>query len=464
MAIPQNDPELCGLSWATKVIASGMAFTGRAPEDIFRRSCNWMAASDAMMKEALETKNPAALLALDPVIESRSGGDLVSVTLGGRTAWAKRFGDQGFAVVDSPDRSPAFAPTPIARPDQTTGWPDGDPEVIDPGATGMDTELLAQASEKLFTNPMEMTNAVVVLHKGQPVLERYREPFGRETQFESWSMGKSISATLAGIAIKAGQLSLDETELFDNWTDDRKTIRTRDLLNMASGLSFTGSFGKGEDHSVKQRDGLFLDHIYVYASGCDAHTFCADKPLADPPGTAGRYRNCDPILMTSLVRNRMAGGDVDRFLSWPYENLFHPIGARGMILETDPYGNFLISGHDYGRAMDWAHLGQLHLQRGAWGGLQLFDEDFAEFVRTPATEAWTHDPYYGGFFPTNATGIIPTLPRDAFWMSGGGLQRVVIIPSLDLVIVRMGHMAGQVFGVEATLAEAFGLIARAAAS
>ncbi|MEM0929912.1 MAG: serine hydrolase [Pseudomonadota bacterium] len=464
MAIPQNDPALCGLSWATKVIASGMAFTGRDADNIFRRSCNWMAAPDAMMKEALETKNPAALLALDPTIETHNGGDLVSVTLDGRTAWAKRFGDQGFSVVSDPGTEPSFVPTPIERPAATNGWPKGDPEAVDPGMTDLDTDLLQEASDLYFANPMQMTNAVVVLHKGQPVLERYREPYGRETQFESWSMGKSIAATLAGIAVRADQLRLDEAQLFDQWTDDRSAIAARDLLNMASGLEFTGSFGKDEDHSEKQRDGLFLDHIYVYASGCDAHDFCVNKPLADEPGTAGRYRNCDPILATSLVRERMVGGDVQRFLTWPYEHLFHKIGARGMILETDPYGNFLISGHDYGRAMDWARLGQLHLQRGAWGGDQIFDNVFAEFVRTPASAAWAHDPYYGGFFPTNATGIIPTLPRDAFWMSGGGRQRVMIVPSLDLVMVRMGHLSGVAFGLDDILNDAYGLIARSVKS
>lgn len=464
MAIPQNNPALCGLSWATKVVASGMAFTGRSGEDIFRRSCNWMAASDEIMKEALEDRNPARLMALEPEISVEENGDLVSLTLGGQTAWVRRFGDQGFAVVDGPEAGPHFTPQKLAKSPAEGAWPIGDPnpDAVDPAATGLDTDLLSEASEKFFANPMEMTNAVVVLHKGQLVFERYREPFSRETQFESWSMGKTIAATLVGIAIRAGKLSLDDDSLFPTWTDDRRAIKVRNLLNMASGLHFSGSFGRGEDHTVKQRDGLFLDHIYVYASGCDSAAFCLSKPLADPPGTAGRYRNCDPLLATTLVRDRMVDGKTESFLAWPYTHLFDKIGAGGMILETDPYGNFLISGHDYGRTMDWARLGQLHLNRGAWGGEQIFDEAFADFVRTPATEAWAHDPYYGGFAPTNATGIMPDVPRDAFWMSGGGAQRVTMIPSLDLVVVRMGHMHGQAFGAVDTLNAATGLIAKAA--
>ncbi|MEM6649689.1 MAG: serine hydrolase [Pseudomonadota bacterium] len=461
MAVPQNDPDLCGLSWATKVIGSSVTYTDRTPEDVFRRSCNWMAAPDDVMADALENKNPAALLALDPQIEFLDKGHLVKVTLNGRTAYARRYGDQGFSVVTSPDAKPHFTPVPVQRPTISKDWPMGDPEHIEMTATGLDGEKLEEAAQLIFQNPMEFTNALVVLHKGQVVLEKYRDPFDRQTQFESWSMGKSLSATFTGVAIHNGQLHLDEDHLFDDWTDDRAHIRTRDLLNMASGLQFTGSYGRGEDHSIKQQEGLFLDHIYVYASGCNSHEFCLDKPLADPPGTSGRYRNCDPLLAMSLVRERMCGGDIQAFLTWPYEHLFHKIGATGMILETDPFGHFLISGHDYGRAIDWARLGQLHLNKGVWDGQQLFSEDFAEFVRTPAAKAWAHDPYYGGFFPTNNTHIIPTLPQDAFWMSGGGLQRVVIIPSLDMVIVRLGHIAGQAFGLGPTLDKGFGLIAEA---
>ncbi|MGJ3231067.1 MAG: serine hydrolase domain-containing protein [Oceanicaulis sp.] len=467
MAIPQNDPELCGIAWANKVIASGVFHTGRDPQEIFSFSCNWMAAPEEMMRAALQTKKVDALLALKPDVVVDKAEGLVSTTLFGRTAYARLNSDQGVCVVDGPDAPIHFTPRVVPRraPAKGAGWPAADPVEIEPGATGLAPKALEEAKRLAFANTFEFTNALVVLHKGRVVLEHYRDPFDRETRFESWSMGKSIAATLAGVAIRSGDLSLDEDHLFDAWTgreDPRRKIKLRNLLNMASGLEFTGSFGREEDHAVKQKDGLFLDHIYVYASGVDSHGFCLDKPLADKPGTAGRYRNCDPLLTMALVRDRCAGGDVERFLSWPQERLYDRIGSTGMVLETDPYGNFLISGHDYGRAMDWARLGQLHLNRGAWGGDQIFDERFAEFVRTPARKAWKHDLYYGGFFPTNATGLIPTLPRDAFWMSGGGLQRVVIVPSLDLVIVRLGHMAGTIFGVDKTLNEVYRLLAEAA--
>ncbi|MEO1305427.1 MAG: serine hydrolase, partial [Pseudomonadota bacterium] len=333
--------------------------------------------------------------------------------------------------------------------------------VAEANQTGADADRLGKAQELLFANPRQMTNAVLVLHKGHVLLEHYRDPFDQDTLFESWSMGKTIAALLAGVAIQQGRFELTSPTGFDEWQSDlRKRITLTNLLNMASGLRFSGSYGRSEDTSRKQEDGVFLDHIYVYAGGVDSAEFCLSKPLADPPGKAGRYRNCDPLLTLAMIRNAACGGSIQKFLSWPYENLLNRIGATGMVLETDPYGHFLISGHDYGRARDWARLGQLVLQRGAWDGEQIIPESFIEFMKTPATEAWgntTNDPY-GGFAYLNTEHVLPTVPKDALIMSGGGRQRVVVIPSLDLVIVRLGHINGQTAGLEGTLNEAFGEI------
>ncbi|MEM8564356.1 MAG: serine hydrolase [Pseudomonadota bacterium] len=463
MPVDQSNPARCGLSWAAKVIASGVLTTGRDPQDILNFSCNWMAAPDALMKAVIETRDPKALLELPVEIDVDRDEGLTHLQLDGEEAWARRFGDQGCIIQDGAEPTVYFEPTELTpNPIIDRFEPEDVVETSD--ATGLNRGELDAAIDSVFDNPMFFTNAMVVVHKGRIVAERYREPFGSETQFESWSMGKSIAATLVGVLEQRGELSLDETALFEQWReadDPRRDIRLSDILNMASGLQFTGSFGRTEDHSVKQEDGRFLDHIYVYGGGTDSYQFCIDKPLADPPGKVGRYRNCDPLLATAFVRERAVDGDIQTFLSWPQRELFDPIGVSDMLLETDPYGHFLISGHDYGRARDWARLGQLYLQRGAWEGRQLLSESFVEFVQTPAVQAWAHDPYYGGFFPTNATGLIPGAPQDTFWMSGGGRQRTLIIPSRDMVIVRLGHMAGLVFGVDEPLNAAIARIANA---
>ena len=466
MPVPQTDLARCGLSWAAKVCASGDAHTGRNPAQTFGESCNWMAASDEIVRAAIEDRDVMPLLSLTPEFDVDADNQVWTLHLDGVTAHAKRFGDQGVAVVDSADEEPRFVPTAVPRvadPGQHTPLDVVDVEA-QPGVTGADVGRLADAEELMFERSEQMTIAFVVLHRGELLVERYRDPFGPDTRFESWAMGKTLASTLFGVAQQQGLVDLDESELFDEWcssTDPRGQICARDLLNMASGLSFTGSYGTNEDLARKSLDGRFLDHIYVYAGGGDAHRFCVERPAADQPGTAGRYRNCDPVLLMGLLRDRACGGSVDEFLTWPYESLLNRIGSTGMVLETDPFGQFLISGHDYGRARDWARIGQLHLQRGAWGGEQLFSEDYAEFVRTPARHAWGHRDAYGGFAYLNTDGGFGGLPPDAIIMSGGGRQRTVVVPSLDLVIVRLGHMNGQVFGIDTTLEAVFARVCAA---
>ena len=102
------------------------------------------------------------------------------------------------------------------------------------------------------------------------------------------------------------------------------------------------------------------------------------------------------------------------------------------------------TGNNYGTARDWARLGLLYLQDGVWLGERILPDGFFEFVRTPAP-AWKQ-PVYGGLFWLNTTGQW-NLPKDAYYMSGEG-GKVFVIPSLNLVVVRMGHEGGQQRGME----------------
>jgi CubicO group peptidase (beta-lactamase class C family) len=295
-----------------------------------------------------------------------------------------------------------------------------------------------------FADPKEtLTAAFLVVHRGRIIAERYAPGVNKDTQLESWSMGKSLTATLVGLLIQQGLLGLDDPAPVSAWQeedDPRRNITIRNLLNMSSGLRFVAP--RDPDFSPEKG---YPDHIYIYTGAVDAFDYSINRPLQFPVNTEGRYRNCDPLTLGYIVREtvRASGGD---YLTFPQQALFDKIGVRRQVLETDPYGNFLLTGYDYGTARNWARLGLLYLQDGVWQEERLLPEGFVEFVSTPAP-AWT-EPVYGGLFWLNRKGDIP-LPTDAYYMAGGGGQRVFIVPSLDLVVVRLGHFRGSRSGMEA---------------
>jgi CubicO group peptidase (beta-lactamase class C family) len=133
---------------------------------------------------------------------------------------------------------------------------------------------------------------------------------------------------------------------------------------------------------------------------------------------------------------------VSKTESFPQHALFDKIGVRSMVIETDPFGNLLTQGYDLACARDWARLGNLYLQDGVWNGQRILPRGFVEFVSTPAP-AWVADgrPIYGGFFWINGDHAIP-IPKSAYYMAGAGGQFTMIIPSHDLVVVRLGHFKG----------------------
>jgi CubicO group peptidase (beta-lactamase class C family) len=213
-------------------------------------------------------------------------------------------------------------------------------------------------------------------------------------------------------------------------------IRIADILHMSSGLRI-----KAPQDPDYEPLGPYPDHLYLYTGGVDSFHYAATRPLQWPPNTIGRYHNTDPVLINYLVRLAVEKRGED-YLSFPQRALFDKLGIRTMIIETDPFGNFLGQGYELGSARDWARLGNLYLQDGVWNGERILPEGYAKFVSTLAP-AWEADkrPIYGAFFWINGDGTFP-VPKDAYYMSGAGGQTTLIIPSHDLVIVRMGHYKG----------------------
>jgi CubicO group peptidase (beta-lactamase class C family) len=394
-----------------------------------------------------------------PVIDR--AGKAVSVTLpGGITRTALFLGDQGCVTLPRGRRSPAFKPerVPSRLPDPATRpWPMGDVLPPGPPPPELDTAKVRRALDLAFEPAEAMTAACVVTWKGRIVGERYGAGITERTPLESWSMGKSITATLMGILIRQGVYDLRQPAPVPEWRrpgDPRAKIRIADLLNMSSGLRIRAPQDPDYDPS-----GPYPDHVYLYTGGINSFHYAATRPLQWPPGTVGRYRNTDPVLVNYLIRLAVEQRGED-YLAFPRRALFDKLGMRSAVIETDPYGDFLTQGYDFASARDWARLGNLYLQDGVWNGERMLPEGFVRFVSTVAP-AWAADgrPIYGGFFWINGDGDLP-IPRDAYFMAGAGGQFTVIIPSHDLVVVRQGHYRGGGVGAE-SLKKALALLVAA---
>ena len=147
-----------------------------------------------------------------------------------------------------------------------------------------------------------MTAGFVVTWKGQIIGERYRDGITMHTPLESWSMGKSLTATLMGILIHQGVYELWQPAPVPEWQtsgDPRAEIRIADILHMSSGLRFRAPQDPDRDPSLG-----YYDHLYVYTGSVNSFEWAATRPQQWPPNTIGRYRNSDPVLINYLVRSR----------------------------------------------------------------------------------------------------------------------------------------------------------------
>jgi CubicO group peptidase (beta-lactamase class C family) len=263
----------------------------------------------------------------------------------------------------------------------------GDQLPDEPFPAELDRVKLGEAMNAAFEPAESMTAAFVVTWKGRIIGERYGDGIDLHTPLESWSMGKSLTATLMGIAIQRGDYQLDQPAPIPEWQeegDPRAQIRISDLLRMSSGLRFRNAGEPGYDPSLG-----YPDHLYVYTGTGNTFEWAATRPQEWPPNTVGRYRNSDPALINYLVRLAVEKGG-EEYLSFPRRALFDKIGIRNMVLETDPYGNFLLQGYELGSGRDWARLGNLYLQDGVWNGERILPEGYVKFVSTVAP-AWKAD-------------------------------------------------------------------------
>jgi CubicO group peptidase (beta-lactamase class C family) len=300
-----------------------------------------------------------------------------------------------------------------------------------PGLAEVDRAAIEAALAEAFGNEIANTRAMLVAVDGRIVAERYAPGFDAATPFLSWSMAKSVTASLVGAAALRGYLNVDDPAPVPEWQGDRAraAITWDDLLRMQSGLEFDESYG---DPSSDVSTMLFRAR--------EAGAVAAAKPLIHQPGEVWSYSSGTTNLVARTLSQALAERGIDYF-EFAREALFAPLGAASFVLEPDSAGNSIGSSYIYATARDWARLGQLYLEGGVWNGERLLPEDWSDYVSTPTRAS---DGEYGAHFWLNLDGSngrvrwVPGLPEEVYSMSGHEGQYVFIIPDRRMIIVRTG--------------------------
>jgi CubicO group peptidase (beta-lactamase class C family) len=288
---------------------------------------------------------------------------------------------------------------------------------------------LDHAFEEPATPPFRRTKAVVVVHDGKVIAERYADGIGVDTPLLGFSMTKSVINALLGILTLQGRISPSLPAPVPEWravTDPRHEIEVGHLMRMTAGLALDET-NTGFDPSSQM---LYLHN--------DTAGFAVKAAMIAPPGTRWAYSSPSTQILARIIRD-ITGGP-EQTLAFAWRELFNPLGMRTVTLEFDGAGTLLGSTYMLASARDWARFGLLYLNDGVVGGKRILHEDWVDY-----SAAATLDADYGAGFWTNrsehpyAKGRVGLgIPRDAFFASGDLGQRVVILPSQHMVIVRLG--------------------------
>ncbi|HEU5290588.1 MAG TPA: serine hydrolase [Cyclobacteriaceae bacterium] len=314
----------------------------------------------------------------------------------------------------------------------TVAWPAGNK--LSDLALDFDRERLSQILDSAFIDvepykPMN-THAVIVVYQGEIIGEKYASGFNENSRLMGWSMTKSIMNALIGILVRDEKLTVTDGAPIEEWqNDDRKNIRVENLLQATSGLEWSESYFNP-----------FSDFHMMFTHKDDKAKFEATREAKYQPGEHFQYSSSSTNILSGILRKSV--GD-DAYFRFPYERLFYKTGMHSAIMEPDASGTFVASSFCFATARDWARFGLLFLNDGNVKGERILPEGWVEFSTTPSVAAPMGE--YGAQWWLNAgekdnpsNRIYPNLPPDAYWADGFEEQYVMVIPSKDLVIVRLG--------------------------
>lgn len=318
----------------------------------------------------------------------------------------------------------SFTPSPASAEASDAEWPLG--ERVSPVTAGdFDADALDKAVAGMFEekwpSPLN-TTSVLVVHKGQIVAEAYDNGATADTPLLGWSMTKSVTGMLIGILVDQGRIDLDAPAPIPEWQGTEKAaITTRQLLNMASGIENNENYKGLSDVSQM----LYLES--------DQLSFATGQKLVHEPGTVFDYSTPEANRLAAVLRGVLGGQQA--VYDFYQKELFHKLGIYTGFIEFDASGGMVGGAYGYMTTRDWAKLGLLYLNDGVWDGERVFTASWMRTALAPSAAA----SHYGAQLWLNTGGERwYDLPEDIFYFMGHQGQRVIMVPSKDLVIVRTG--------------------------
>ncbi len=340
-------------------------------------------------------------------------------------------GSNDGAVV--PRLTPDFKRPDLARLDASP-WPLGDAAAVTrlPRRTQAALDaIVADSFAPRFSGLNDnapATTAVIILKAGKIVAEQYRTGFDIHTPQRTWSVAKSLTATLVGRAVRLGLVDVAAPAAVPEWQaagDPRQTLTIADLLRMNSGLNTNGPGNRSDA---------------IYLGGATIPEAAATNAFDHAPRSHFNYANNDIMLaayaLETTLNRRLPGGA----LGFPLTELLWPLGMTRTTTETDWQGHFVLSSQVWMTARDLARLALLYENQGRGGGRQLLPSDWPAFVSTPAgAQPQPATPGRGGYGAGFwLFGARDGLPDGSYAMVGNRGQFAVIVPAHRLIIVRRG--------------------------
>ena len=301
---------------------------------------------------------------------------------------------------------------------------------------------LRAAIDPLFDGEEDVgeTRALVVMHRGEIVAERYAPGFGPETKLLGWSMGKSVTAVLVGLMVADGRLALDSPVPVAAWGqpgDPRGRITLRQLLAMTSGLDHIE-----DDEPLAKADTVRM----LFTDGAqDMSAFAEAKPLAHAPGSHFSYSTGNTLILGDLMARMLTSNpdpDARRQAMQTFIDgrLKIPAGIKSLTVEYDAAGTMIGGSFLHMTARDYARFGELLRNHGRGpNGHQIVPEKWVDFMRTPSPRNTAYGAHLWLNRDSDESALMPDdAPRSLFGCVGHGGQYILVSPGQSLTIVRIG--------------------------